>query len=296
MSLFRFRPADTVNLPKDRESRKAVGALGSSAPRRRSATASTTWPLYLALAALVWQTPGAHAGESRVRFESAGGGPTIAGELKLPAGKKPFPAVVLVHSCLGLPANRAAIMERIAAWGYAALFVDDFGPRGLKETCAVDFPDAVSDAFGALAYLARRSDVDPARIAVVGYSQGGDVALKVAAAPSRPAFGLKNLAFRAAAAFYPPCDNEAAAMLRIPTLILIGASDSVTPAADCRLLAKDQPESVRLIVYKGAGHGFDDPEFGTGSHVLGMTLMFNADAARRAAEALRRFLAENLAR
>jgi len=253
-------------------------------------------PLCLALAALLGPALGAAAAEGRVQFDSAGGGPKIQGYLSVPPGEGPFPAVVLIHSCLGLPANRPAIAAELKASGYVALFVDDFGPRGLKETCAVDFPDAVRDAFGGLAYLARRSDVDPSRIAAVGFSQGGDAALKIASAPSGEAFGLPGLAFKAAAAFYPPCDNEADARLRIPALILVGASDAVTPAADCERLARRQPERVKLVVYPGAAHGFDDPEFGAGRRVLGMTLAYNADAARRAGPALRRFLAETLGR
>jgi len=254
------------------------------------------FPLRLALAGLFCQTLCAAAMESPAQFDSAGGRPKIEGYLSLPPGRGPFPAVVLIHSCLGLPANRPAIAAALTSWGYVALFVDDFGPRGLKETCSVDFPDAVRDAFGALAYLARRSDVDPSRVAAVGYSQGGDAALKIASAPSGEAFGLPHLSFKAAAAFYPPCDNEADAAIMIPTLVLIGASDSVTPAADCKRLAQRQPEAVELIVYPNAGHGFDDPEFGAGKRVLGMTLAYNADAGRGAGEELRRFLAETLRR
>ena len=91
---------------------------------------------------------------------------------------------MLLHTCLGLPANRHSIADALAAWGYAALFVDDFATRGLKETCAVDFNEAVADAYGALAYLSRLQFVDGARIAAVGFSQGGDTALKIAAYPA----------------------------------------------------------------------------------------------------------------
>ena len=143
---------------------------------------------------------------------------------------------------------------RIAAWGYVALFVDDFATRGLKETCAVDFKQALPDADGALAYLRRLSYVDPDKIAVVGFSQGGDTALKIAAGGAA--------GFKAAAAFYPPCANLDGAALGIPTLILVGAKDEVTPAADCAELAKRQaPSMVKFVVYPGAAHAFDLPEF-----------------------------------
>ena len=134
--------------------------------------------------------------DEQVSFASAGQGDPIQGYLTRPKGAGPFPAVVLLHTCLGLPAERASIGARIAAWGYVALFVDDFATRGLKETCAVDFKQALPDADGALAYLRRLSYVDPDKIAVVGFSQGGDTALKIAAGGAA--------GFKAAAAFYPP--------------------------------------------------------------------------------------------
>ena len=102
----------------------------------------------------------AAAADEVVSFTSAAGGIDVRGTLARPEGRGPFPAVVLLHSCLGLPANRQSIEDQIAGWGYVALFVDDFGPRGLKETCTVDFPEGASDAFGALAFLARLGSVD----------------------------------------------------------------------------------------------------------------------------------------
>ena len=231
------------------------------------------------------------AAAERVRFAGASG-EAVQGEMSLPKGDGPFPAVVLLHSCLGLPANRGQIAGALASWGYAALFVDDFATRGLKETCAVEFPQVVGDAFGALAFLAGRSEVDSARVAAIGFSQGGDAALRIAASPA----GSGGLGFAAAAAFYPPCDNEADATLRIPTLIMVGASDSVTPAADCARLAVRQPGMTKLVVYPGASHGFDDPEFGAGKRILGMNLAYDRGAAAKSWPELRAFLKRTLGR
>ena len=224
-----------------------------------------------------------------VGFASAGHGEPIQGYLTRPKGAGPFPAVVLLHTCLGLPAERASIGERIAAWGYVAMFVDDFATRGLKETCAVDFTQALADADGALAYLASLPYLDPARIAVVGFSQGGDTALKIAAGGAA--------GFKAAAAFYPPCANLDGAALQIPTLILVGAKDEVTPARDCAELAKRQPPGmVKLVVYPGAAHAFDLPEFSGGRQVMGMSLAYDRNAAPRSWAELRSFLAARLKR
>jgi dienelactone hydrolase len=224
-----------------------------------------------------------------VGFPSAGQGEPIQGYLSRPKGAGPFPAIVLLHTCLGLPTERASIGERIAAWGYVAVFVDDFSTRGLKETCAVDFNQALTDASGALAYLAGLPYVDAARIAAVGFSQGGDTALKIATGGAG--------GFKAAAAFYAPCANVVGAKLDIPTLILVGAKDEVTPAADCAALAKRQaPGMVKFVVYPGAAHAFDLPEFGAGKQVMGMSLAYDRNAAQRSWAELRGFLAVRLKR
>ena len=135
------------------------------------------------LLALAAAPPAEAAADGMVPFDSASG-EAIRGALTKPAGAGPFPGVVLLHSCLGLPSNRRAIQTSLAGAGFASLFVDEFSIRGLKETCSVDFPSLSSDAFGALAFLAREPDIDAQRIAVVGFSQGADGALAAAASPA----------------------------------------------------------------------------------------------------------------
>ncbi|HLW90104.1 MAG TPA: dienelactone hydrolase family protein [Roseiarcus sp.] len=228
-----------------------------------------------------------------MRFDSAGSQATsIQGFLTKPDGKGPFPAVVLLHSCLGLPGTRRSIADMLAGWGYVALFVDDFTTRGLKETCAVDFPEGISDAYGALLYLSRLPFVDRNRIAAIGYSQGADTALQIAASNFAT---LNGASFKIAVAYYPPCGNLIDKRLKIPALILIGELDDVTPAADCERLAKQQSNAqLKLVVYPDARHLFDDPALADGKRLLGMWLQYNPQAAMRSRAELRKFLASRL--
>jgi dienelactone hydrolase len=260
--------------------------------------------VFLAILACTLVRAASAASETLVSFQSATRsgqagrepGAAIRGYLTKPNGDGPFPAVVLMHSCLGLPAARRAIGDLYARWGYVALFVDEFTTRRIKETCARDFDQGVSDAYGALLYLSKLSEVDAQRIAVVGYSQGADTVLQLASARFGPAFGVPHGPdFKAAAAFYPPCANQAEVRLAIPTLILVGRSDEVTPAADCEQLAKNQPD-LKLVVYPGAHHLFDDPGFAGGKHVLGMWLQYDARAAEQSKSEVRDFLAARLRR
>lgn len=268
-----------------------------------------------ALSGLEWTLASSAWAESLVKFDSAprhveqnrggdGAGalthqPDLQGYLTRPRGRGPFPAVVLLHSCLGLPVDRRSIAEMIAGWGYVALFVDDFTTRGIRETCAVDFKQALSDAYGALAFVSRLPYVDSARIAAIGFSQGADTALEIASRRFASDFVRpEDQGFKAAAAFFPPCDNQASARLEIPTLILIGGLDEVTPAADCERLAARQGarSNVKLVVFPGARHFFNDPEFAGGKRVLGMLLEYDRNAAERSKSELRDFLARKLAR
>lgn len=270
-----------------------TGPLALPSPQETSALPGFAyrWVHAAALAGLMLLGAPASA-EELVSFVSAGRGEEIQGYLTRPKGAGPFPAVVLLHTCLGLPANRRSMADALAAWGYVALFVDDFTTRRLKETCAVDFGPAVADAYGALAFVSGLRFVDRTRIGAVGFSQGADTALKIAASASGSDPG-----FKAAAAFYPPCANEADASLKIPTLILVGANDDVTPAADCeRLAARQAGLMAKLVVYPGARHGFDLPEFGGGRQVMGMTLAYDRNAGQRSWAELRDFLKSQLGR
>jgi dienelactone hydrolase len=264
-------------------------------------TFACRWFAAAALSALACAATSPASAEELVTFDSVSipagkPGAPIRGYLTRPKGAGPFPAVVLLHSCLGLPATKGSIAGMFAGWGYVALFVDDFATRGLRETCATDFGDGPADAFGALAFLSRLPYVDAKRVAAVGYSQGADTALRIAsgrlAEPRAPGF-------KAAVAFYPPCANQADARLAMPTLILVGDSDDVTPAADCKRLADHQPSlgaDVKLVVYPGAYHLFDDPGLAAGRRLLGMWLQYDARAAERSRSEMRDFLAAKLTR
>jgi dienelactone hydrolase len=224
-------------------------------------------------------------------------GVPIQGYLTKPAGDGPFPAVVLLHSCNGASAARRARAAVIADWGYVTLFVDDFTTRGIKETCTSDFGEGVADALGALRFLSSLPYVDTKRIAAIGFSQGAMTALRLASGRINSVYELpNNLAFRAAVAFYPYCryPND---RLIVPTLILIGERDDWTPPASCEHLAQEQTSmgsDIKLIVYPGAYHAFDNPGRTEGKQLFGHWLRFDPDAASRSTVELKDFLQSKL--
>jgi dienelactone hydrolase len=248
----------------------------------------------------------------RVEFESAFQGLTlgalipgdrIQGDLAKPDGAGPFPAVVGLHGCAGMhDTTKQRLADELVAWGYVVLLVDSYATRrGIDHACTssafATFVRRWPDAYGALAFLASQTFVDPQRVAVVGFSAGARVALSVAETDSFEQFVPEgNLRFRAAAAFYPPCE-QAVGRPGIPTLIFIGALDDWTPAADCsNRIARwgnDGPP-VELIVYPGAYHGFYYAYLQPGRTMFDHWLEYNGEAADNADRRLHQFLDRHL--
>ncbi len=118
-----------------------------------------------------------------VSFQSAGlksnsdsSSQTIGGLFAKPTGKGPFPAIVLLHTCGGVLAQVSEDWPNFfTANGYAALTVDTFGSRNAGKCPSAWYLESeamVNDVYGALDYLARHSDIDSERIAVMGFSLG----------------------------------------------------------------------------------------------------------------------------
>ncbi|RFB79237.1 dienelactone hydrolase family protein [Methylovirgula sp. 4M-Z18] len=226
-------------------------------------------------------------------------GPAIRGYFAKPDGTGPFAAVVVLHGCGGgTDASLSAAAQGIASLGYAALAVDSFTTRGIREACDRMPPDRLADAAGALAYLAQSSDIDPKRIALLGFAQGGSVTLSAASAQLGDLFALPGgLHFKAAIAFYPDChvlDDQ----FNEPGLIMIGDADDWASVKHCqyfmaRRAGRGAP--VQLIVYPGAYHAFDVPALGDGVMAYGHWLKYDAAASAASERELVDFLKEQLA-
>jgi dienelactone hydrolase len=257
------------------------------------------------LAALMSFAGQAQAGKF-VEFDSGGdpSNPTrIVGYLARPSGSGPFPAVVVLHGCGGFHQDMLAWADRLRGWGYVALAVDSFGPRGIETQCG-GFGDQSTDAFRALAYLTRQPYVRADRVAVLGFSMGG--ASVLAALEQGSISGVFPEKFRAGVALYPPCGGFSG-LMTAPTLVLIGALDDWTPASACEAMAAGRSELgvsrtggdrslLQLIVYPDAHHGFDlaGLRFSNGIDFQGHRLEYNDAATRDSIEKARMFFRQTL--
>jgi dienelactone hydrolase len=192
-------------------------------------------------------------------------------ELWLPPGTGPFPAVVVMHCCVGLRDHHRGWARRLTEWGYAAALLDSFRPRNANSTCYGKMSNPrpalrAQDAFNAAIYLRTLPTIQPDHIGIIGFSHGGSTALYTALASGAPA-DRGGRPFQAVVAYYPGCllkvRGEPEKILGEPAsdvLILIGKDDDWTPAPDCLKYVELQsgfPHAPTIKVYPGAVHSFD---------------------------------------
>jgi dienelactone hydrolase len=217
-----------------------------------------------------------------VHFPSLDGPPAteLNGYLFAAQGAGRHPAVVFLHGCSGMFSRSGQIYSRERDWaarlnasGITVLMVDSLGPRQHGEMCAPAHFDAAIyrarsfDAYAALRYLQSLETVEPDRIGVVGWSQGGGTLLNTIRSTSRarPA-SLPAGDFRVAVAFYPAsCNMKAQGRTwssPVPMLLLLGAKDVWIPFDACQALmsAVAPGTDATLHVYANAYHDFDWPD------------------------------------
>lgn len=130
-----------------------------------------------------------------VTFRNEAAGVTLAGTLTEPAGKGPFPAVVLLTG--SGPEDRdemlfdhkpfAVLADYLTRRGVAVLRFDDRGVGQSTGTLAgTTSADYAADARAALAWLRARPDIANKHVGLLGHSQGGTAALLAAAQPQGP--------------------------------------------------------------------------------------------------------------
>ena len=229
---------------------------------------------------------------------------TITGDLYTPSGKGPYAAVVLFHGCGGVSPNVPAWAQWLQSEGYAALVVDSFQGRGLRNLCADSRPltPAVraADVYAAAAKLKAMGVVDGDRIAAMGFSHGGGTVLSAWRTQSKH----PDVKLRALIALYPGCGSQQLPPTdAAPLLILAGANDDWTPPESCQTLAEAAREAghpVTIVVYPDARHHFDGAHLKRPVFVSiakggkGATVEYNPKAHEDSEKQVKQFLAAQL--
>jgi dienelactone hydrolase len=204
-----------------------------------------------------------------------------------PAGNGPFPVVVQLHGCGGKKPHQARWAEVARDAGWAAMVVDSYRHRGITSLQAYTSVctgmrlwgrERAGDLYAAMHWLRTQAWVDPARIAVAGWSHGGWTVLDaMSLEPGRDmawATGLTGLDAEPLAGLigafvvYPfvgPGSVARSHGLRVDasTLALVGTRDVIVGGRSVgraleRMATPREPVSV--VVLEGATHAFDEPE------------------------------------
>ena len=192
----------------------------------------------------------------------------LAGELRIPrAGTDKLPAVVLMHASGGINAGVDRWAQELNSLGVATFIVDSFTGRGITalppDPSNEAFLWVIVDAYRALGLLARHPRIDPARIAVMGFSMGGLVATYTSNERFWKAYGPANVQFAAHIGLYGNCAvryRDDTKVTGKPIRLFHGTADDIELVAPCRAYVarlKQAGADVTLTEYAGAQHGFD---------------------------------------
>jgi carboxymethylenebutenolidase len=176
-----------------------------------------------------------------------------------PSGIGPFPAVVMVHEFWGLRQEIIDKAKLLSQEGYVVIAPDTFRnqrtdwiPRAIFLSASTPKDRVNLDMGSVFAWLEGQANIDPKRIAVMGFCYGGTVALN---------FSLSNPNVAATGIFYGQLQTDPEVLKRLPGPVLgvFGGADASIPlekvrAFEAGLLAANVPHEVKI--YDGMGHAF----------------------------------------
>lgn len=197
---------------------------------------------------------------------------TLAGELRLPrSGTDRLPAVVLLHESGGIGGHVTDWEQYFNGMGVATFVIDSFTARGIVSTVndqsQLGRLAMTVDAYRALDLLAKHPRIDPARIALMGFSRGAQPTLYASMKRFQRMHGPVGQEFAAYIPFYAACgtsyrDDED--VTDKPIRLFHGSADDYNPVAPCRTYVerlKSKGKDIQLTEYAGAEHVFDGQAF-----------------------------------
>jgi dienelactone hydrolase len=194
---------------------------------------------------------------------------TTAGQLRIAMGSGRLPLVLLQHGSGGMAGNVEMWARELNAIGVSTFALDGFTGRGLT---AVSTNQAllgrlnfILDIYRALDVLAEHPRIDSQRIALMGFSRGGQAALYASLKRFHKMWNRSGIEFAAYIPFYPDCATTFVSDTDVadgPIRIFGGTRDDYNPIALCKAYVerlKAAGRDVQLTEYPDAPHAFDNP-------------------------------------
>jgi dienelactone hydrolase len=204
---------------------------------------------------------------------------SITATLSFPdAARDRYPAVVIVHGLGGyLESNEGWHAAEFRKAGFATLTYDSPTARGMRQGSSTGsrggppWVSAVAEAYSALRLLAGDPRIDASRIAIVGFSFGGEVAHLAAFERLRAALVPGQDRFAAHVSYYPAgvfgVEGGPEAYTGAPILMLLGEKDDNLPVAKAEeyltyARSAGPAPPIDVSIYPGAYHAWTIPGLG----------------------------------
>jgi dienelactone hydrolase len=193
----------------------------------------------------------------------------LSGTLYLPKdASSPVPAIVLIHGSTGIDRRGVLYRQPLLDAGIG-IFEVDFKTGIFKGTTDRPNPNSfLPMAFAALKELRKLPSVDPNRIGIMGFSLGGNIALRTAMETNVRHWMEDDKGFVAFVMFYPVCNHftkefeaSGSKLTGSPMIIFYGTEDSYGEGKAVpelkSLLAKKYNFQLITVEYAGSTHGFN---------------------------------------
>ncbi|HEY7301059.1 MAG TPA: dienelactone hydrolase family protein [Xanthobacteraceae bacterium] len=192
-----------------------------------------------------------------------------SGQLRIAQGSGRLPVVVLQHGSGGMGANIEMWSREFNAMGISTFALDGFTGRGLTQVSTnqalLGRLNFILDIYRALDVLAQHPRVDSQRVALMGFSRGGQAALYASVKRFHELWNKSGIQFAAYVPFYPDCATTFLSDTEVvdrPIRIFGGTPDDYNPIGRCKPYVerlKAAGHDVVLTEYPNAPHSFDNP-------------------------------------
>lgn len=204
-----------------------------------------------------------------LRGDANGKATTTSGQLRLAKSSGRLPVVVLQHGSGGLGPNVEMWTRELNKIGISTFALDGFTGRGLIELntnqAMLGRLNFILDIYRALDLLANHFSVDPARIALMGFSRGGQATLYASLSRFHRLWNKSGVEFAAYVPFYPDCMTTYLSDTDVvggPIRIFGGTQDDYNPIGACKAYVerlRAAGADVEVTEYPNASHAFDNP-------------------------------------
>jgi dienelactone hydrolase len=219
--------------------------------------------------------------EQFLKGDAYGRPTTIAGVLRVAQGTGRLPVVIFAAGSGGFGVSTDIWDRQFEEMGISTFAMDSFAGRGITSTAADQSQlgrlNMILDIYRSIAALASHPRVDPERIAVMGFSRGGQAALYSSLKRFQRLWNPGGIEPAAYIALYPPCVTNYIADTNVsdhPIRMFHGISDDYVEIGPCRdYLArlKGNARDIEMIEFADTWHGYD-------SALLPATPLFAANA------------------